>query len=166
MPTNLYHVASAAAALVGTASAFVRHHAPLPAVAPASRRGRTVMSMRTGIFYASISGSAEELADRLKDELGDDAHGPFDVSDEDDFSVADLMSYDSIICGLPTYNTGNRTPQHPGPTDRPTAPVRPARPRTPTRPRPHAHAPTPLLPTRSLLTQYHLAYSSLPSALN
>ena len=108
MPTaNLPRVLVASAAVfVGTASAFVRHHAPLPAVAPASRRGRTVMSMKTGIFYASISGSAEELADRLKDELGDDAHGPFDVSDEDDFSVADLMSYDSIICGLPTYNTG------------------------------------------------------------
>ena len=102
MPANLYHVAF----LAGTASAFVRHHAPLPAVAPLSRRGRTTMSMKTGIFYASISGSAEDLADRLKDELGDAAAGPFDVSDEDDFSVADLESYDAIICGLPTYNTG------------------------------------------------------------
>ena len=61
------------------------------------------------IFFGSISGAAEDVADRLKLALGEGVAGPFDVADDDAFAAEALLEYDSLLVGLPTYNTGADT---------------------------------------------------------
>lgn len=59
--------------------------------------------MKTGIFYATSTGTTREIADRIARALG--------VADTDVHDVADtapsvLGDYDTIIIGSPTYGAG------------------------------------------------------------
>lgn len=73
----------------------------------ARRRSRVQMSAEVGIFYGSISGSAEDVAERIKEVMGDVADGPFDI--EEDGTLESLAKYKKLVVGLPTYNTGADT---------------------------------------------------------
>lgn len=59
-----------------------------------------------GIFYSTSTGKTEEVADRIKNALGDDAADPVDIGDAD---LSTLCAYDGLIVGAPTWNTGADT---------------------------------------------------------
>lgn len=56
-----------------------------------------------GLFYSTASGKTEEVADLIKDVLGDLGEGPTDIGDID---VSSLSGYKQLIVGAPTWNTG------------------------------------------------------------
>lgn len=56
-----------------------------------------------GIFYSTTSGKTQEAAELLKEALGDLAAEPQDIGD---VTVPDLLKYDGIFVGAPTWNTG------------------------------------------------------------
>jgi len=62
-----------------------------------------------GIFYGTSTGSTEDVADQIKDALGDDADGPFDVDALEGSVKENFEKYDAIVCGTPTWNTGADT---------------------------------------------------------
>jgi flavodoxin I len=64
---------------------------------------------KVGIFFGTSTGSTGAVADMIKEELGDDADGPFDV-DTLDGSVQEIFGkYPALIVGTPTWNTGADT---------------------------------------------------------
>lgn len=61
---------------------------------------------KVGIFFGTSTGSTEEVADLIKDALGDDADGPFDVETLEGSVKDNFERYNSLIVGTPTWNTG------------------------------------------------------------
>ena len=59
--------------------------------------------MTIAIFYGSTTGNTENAADMIKDELGDLVTT---VSDIADIEPKDLLDYDVLILGIPTWNVG------------------------------------------------------------
>jgi len=60
-------------------------------------------SAQVGLFFSTTTGHTEEVADALKEQLGDAVTAPQDIGDVDLTSLAD---YDGLIVGAPTWNTG------------------------------------------------------------
>ncbi len=59
--------------------------------------------MSVGIYFATTTGKTEDIAERLHGMLSG-VESPKDLADVDD--VSELESFDGIICGIPTWNTG------------------------------------------------------------
>lgn len=64
------------------------------------------MAAKVGIFFGTSTGSTESVADMIKEELGDDADGPFDVETLEGSVADNFGKYPALIVGTPTWNTG------------------------------------------------------------
>eukprot|EP00177_Eucheuma_denticulatum_P004159 GFKZ01007551.1.p1 GENE.GFKZ01007551.1~~GFKZ01007551.1.p1 ORF type:complete len:199 (+),score=33.57 GFKZ01007551.1:165-761(+) len=58
------------------------------------------MEAKNGLFYSTSSGKTQDVAELIKEKLGDAVEGPFEPDE------ANLADYDNIIAGAPTWNTG------------------------------------------------------------
>jgi flavorubredoxin len=63
---------------------------------------------KVGIFFGTSTGNTESVADLIKTEMGDDADGPFDIDTIKNVKDT-FQSYDALIVGTPTWNTGADT---------------------------------------------------------
>jgi len=61
-------------------------------------------SAQVGLFFATTTGHTEEVADSLKEILGDAVSDPKEIGDIDVGSIAN--EFDGFIVGAPTWNTG------------------------------------------------------------
>jgi len=61
------------------------------------------VNMNVGLVYSTTTGNTEAVAGYISDETGADAVDIADVSPED------LMAFDGLICGAPTWHTGADT---------------------------------------------------------
>jgi len=59
-----------------------------------------------GVFFGTSTGSTEDAAYLLVDELGDDAVGPIDIDSIQGSVAKEFAKYDALIVGTPTWNTG------------------------------------------------------------
>ncbi len=60
---------------------------------------------KIGIFYGSTSGVTEELAEKIREEIGEDLCDLYSM--EEDFDSADdLLAYDYLILGCSTWGAG------------------------------------------------------------
>ncbi len=59
--------------------------------------------MSVGIYFATTTGKTEDIAERIHGMLSG-TEVPKDLADVDD--VIEFCSHESIICGVPTWNTG------------------------------------------------------------
>jgi flavodoxin I len=64
---------------------------------------------KVGIFFGTSTGSTESVADMIKEQLGDDADGPFDIETLEGSVAENFGKYGSLIVGTPTWNTGAET---------------------------------------------------------
>ena len=78
----------------------------LPAVSRTSRGCVPMEMARVGIFFGTSTGSTEEVAGMIKEALGDDAEGPYDVETLEGSVKDHFEKFDSMIVGTPTWNTG------------------------------------------------------------
>jgi len=62
-----------------------------------------------GIFFGTSTGTTEDVGILIKDELGDDADGPFDIDDLEKSVKETFEQFDGLIVGTPTWNTGADT---------------------------------------------------------
>lgn len=58
---------------------------------------------KIGIFFGSTSGNTEQVAEMLERELGGLADPAVDI---DNVAAEDLMAYDVLLLGIPTWNVG------------------------------------------------------------
>ena len=61
------------------------------------------MSMSIGVFYGSTTGNTQEVAEKIKVELGERVSHLADVNTAD---PSELEAYDVILFGVPTWNVG------------------------------------------------------------
>lgn len=73
------------------------------------RRDLSLDMAKVGIFFGTSTGSTETVADMIKDELGDDAEGPFDIETLEGSVGDNFGKYSALIVGTPTWNTGADT---------------------------------------------------------
>jgi flavodoxin I len=59
--------------------------------------------MKTGIFFGTCTGNTEELAEVIQEQLGLESE---DVHDVANITVDDLLNYDFLIIGIPTWHIG------------------------------------------------------------
>ncbi len=59
--------------------------------------------MKTGIFFGTCTGNTEELAEVIQEQLGLGSDAVHDVAD---VTVDDLLNYDFLIIGIPTWHIG------------------------------------------------------------
>ncbi|MEL7239604.1 MAG: flavodoxin, partial [Planctomycetota bacterium] len=59
--------------------------------------------MNIAIIYGTTTGMTLDVADRIKQQLGDLAEDPIDVCQ---FKVDDLDKYDALLLGIPTWDVG------------------------------------------------------------
>jgi len=59
----------------------------------------TALDATVGIFFGTSTGSTEEVADLIKEELGDDAEGPFDIETLEGSVKSSFEKYDALIVG-------------------------------------------------------------------
>ena len=59
--------------------------------------------MSVGIFFGSTTGNTENIAEMIKTELGDLVTHMANIVDAE---PNDLLSYDVLILGIPTWNVG------------------------------------------------------------
>lgn len=64
---------------------------------------RELWLMKIGIFYATTTGNTTDVAQTIKEKLGNEADDPKEITE---ISPADLTQYDTIVVGAPTWNTG------------------------------------------------------------
>lgn len=64
---------------------------------------------QVGIFFGTSTGSTESVADMIKEQLGDDADGPFDIEALEGSVQDNFGKYPALIVGTPTWNTGADT---------------------------------------------------------
>jgi len=64
---------------------------------------------KVGIFFGTSTGSTGAVADMIKEELGDDADGPFDIETLEGSVQENFGKYPALIVGTPTWNTGADT---------------------------------------------------------
>lgn len=86
-------------AFVGQASALALSTAARPMRAAA----RSAVSMKVGLVYSTTTGNTETVAGYLADLLGAEA------KDIADCTPDELMGYDGLVCGAPTWHTGADT---------------------------------------------------------
>ncbi len=73
-------------------------------------RGHVSLEMaKVGIFFGTSTGSTESVADMIKEEIGDDADGPFDIETLEGSVHDNFGKYPALIVGTPTWNTGSDT---------------------------------------------------------
>ena len=60
---------------------------------------------KIGIFYGSTSGVTEEIAEKIRDEIGEDLCDLYSMEDDYD-DVDDLLQYDYLILGCSTWGAG------------------------------------------------------------
>jgi flavodoxin I len=71
-----------------------------------TRRDVSLDMANVGIFFGTSTGSTESVADMIKEELGDDADGPFDIETLEGSLQEIFRKYPALIVGTPTWNTG------------------------------------------------------------
>jgi Flavodoxin len=59
----------------------------------------TALDATVGIFFGTSTGSTQEVADLIKEELGDDAEGPFDIETLEGSVKSNFEKYDALIVG-------------------------------------------------------------------
>ena len=59
--------------------------------------------MSIALFFGSTTGNTEDIADQIRDIFGADEIDIYNVADD---SVALMHDYDTIICGIPTWDYG------------------------------------------------------------
>jgi len=64
---------------------------------------------KVGIFFGTSTGSTGTVADMIKEEIGDDADGPFDIETLEGSVQENFGKYSALIVGTPTWNTGADT---------------------------------------------------------
>ena len=64
---------------------------------------------KVGIFFGTSTGSTGSVADMIKEELGDEADGPFDIETLEGSVQENFGKYPALIVGTPTWNTGADT---------------------------------------------------------
>lgn len=64
--------------------------------------GRNVACKATGIFYSTVGGNTETAAEWVKDLMPGDS----ELLSVDDSKPEDMVKYDALIVGAPTWNTG------------------------------------------------------------
>jgi flavodoxin I len=91
--------------LVSTSTAFAPRFGG--AISRAGRQSIVQLDLaKIGIFFGTSTGSTESVADMIKEELGDDADGPFDVETLEGSVADNFGKYPALIVGTPTWNTG------------------------------------------------------------
>ncbi|MEL6221516.1 MAG: flavodoxin [Cyanobacteria bacterium J06627_8] len=60
---------------------------------------------KIGIFYGSTSGTTEEIAEKLRDEIGEERCDLFNMEEDYD-DVDDLLRYDYLLLGCSTWGAG------------------------------------------------------------
>ena len=58
---------------------------------------------KIGLFYGTQTGNTEDIANRIKDAFGGDIVELYDVADVE---VEDIIGFDNLIIGCPTWNVG------------------------------------------------------------
>lgn len=97
-------------ALTSSASTFVRKSSFAPARRTAAKsmkvasRKNFQIKASVGVFFSTTTGNTEEVADMVCNEFGD-AADPVDIGDIAD-SLGDMLEYDNLCVGAPTWNTG------------------------------------------------------------
>ncbi|BDA49915.1 Flavodoxin [Coccomyxa sp. Obi] len=76
----------------------------MPSTRPSKTRGPSPCFAQHGLFYSTSTGKTEEVADLIQEAMGTAA--PQDIADVD---VSSLASFDGLIVGAPTWNTGADT---------------------------------------------------------
>lgn len=76
----------------------------MPSTRPSKTRGPSPCFAQHGLFFSTSTGKTEEVADLIQEAMGTDA--PKDIADVD---VSSLASFDGLIVGAPTWNTGADT---------------------------------------------------------
>jgi flavodoxin I len=61
---------------------------------------------KVGLFYGSNTGKTEMVAYQMRDEFERQAPGTVEVFNIGSSSPEDMLKYQYIICGIPTWNTG------------------------------------------------------------
>ena len=64
---------------------------------------------KVGIFFGTSTGATETVADLIRTEFGDDAEGPFDIEEIQGNVAEKFGSFDALVVGTPTWNTGADT---------------------------------------------------------
>jgi flavodoxin long chain len=64
------------------------------------------MQPRIGLFYGSTNGATASLAHRIQAQLSLQTGLGVDVLDVAEFYLEDMLDYDLLIVGVPTWNTG------------------------------------------------------------
>lgn len=65
---------------------------------------------KVGIFFGTSTGSTQEAAELIAEELGDDvASSPIEIDEIQGSVAAEFAKYDSLVVGTPTWNTGADT---------------------------------------------------------
>lgn len=59
--------------------------------------------MKVGVIFSTVTGNTKEMAVKVAKLLGDEADAPKEISD---ISADAIASYDSLVVGAPTWNTG------------------------------------------------------------
>eukprot|EP00879_Flechtneria_rotunda_P000186 GHRR01000257.1.p1 GENE.GHRR01000257.1~~GHRR01000257.1.p1 ORF type:complete len:250 (+),score=87.65 GHRR01000257.1:241-990(+) len=78
-----------------------------PASKPMNRADILAPAEAVAIYYSTATGKTQEVADVIKDALGDAANEPVDIGDVEDITTALTdSSLDGLIVGAPTWNTG------------------------------------------------------------
>jgi len=60
---------------------------------------------KIGIFYGSTSGVTEELAEKIREKLGEDVADLYSMQDDFD-EIDDLLKYDYLMIGCSTWGAG------------------------------------------------------------
>ncbi|WIA37561.1 hypothetical protein OEZ86_014468 [Tetradesmus obliquus] len=81
--------------------------APSPASKPLPRQQLAPPPEALGIYYSTATGKTEEVANIIKEVLGNAAAEPQDIGDVPDLAAALTdPSLDGLLVGAPTWNTG------------------------------------------------------------
>lgn len=59
--------------------------------------------MSIALFFGSTTGNTEDIADQIRDIIGSDNLDIFNVADD---SVSLMLDYETVICGIPTWDYG------------------------------------------------------------
>ncbi|MEM6312759.1 MAG: flavodoxin [Planctomycetota bacterium] len=59
--------------------------------------------MKIAIIYGTTTGMTLDIAEQIKQNLGDLADAPHDIGD---FDPADIANYDALLLGIPTWDVG------------------------------------------------------------
>jgi flavodoxin I len=72
----------------------------------APRSSLQLDAAKIGIFFGTSTGSTEDVANLIAEEIGGDADGPFDIEVLEGSVKSNFDKYSALIVGTPTWNTG------------------------------------------------------------